>query len=400
MTDHPGHLVVEDGFIVHIDATRPAPSCDLGGEEFIVSPGFVDTHLHLPQFDSIGADNLELLDWLDRVIFAAELKWNDVDYARAISARVADELHSFGTTSIAAYATSSHASTQAALDCFAAAGFAGHIGQVLMDRNAPESLLVPSGLALGQAATLQQRGDIAPAVTPRFAIACSPEMLRGAGRLAMKTGWYVQTHLAETQREIATVQSLFPNKTYTQVYEEAGLLTSRTLLGHGIYLAPDELALLHSHGSTIAHCPTANRFLDSGTMDWLAYEHRRLSLSLGSDIGAGPDRSMIRVARAAIDASKQSLASRPHTPPDSRPTILDPLSAEQVWWTITAGNAEKLGLTKRGHLATGTVADLLLIRPTKPLSESFPIGNLLYGWDDRWLHSTLARGRVVWRFDR
>jgi len=399
LTPTPGHIVIENGRIAHIDLARPSPAADGGGDDFIISPGFVDTHLHLPQFDAIGADGLELLEWLDQVIFPAEIAWNDVDFARAMAKRVGQELLSFGTTALAAYATSSHASTQAAIIELGKLGLCGHVGQVLMDRNAPDKLTVPASLAVSQAASLQSAGRIAPAVTPRFAISCSPELLSLAGRLARKTGWIIQTHLAETIPECKQVRGLFEGSSplwsgsYTSVYANAGLLTNRSLLGHGIHLSPDELTLVRDAGSLIAHCPTANRFLSAGTMNASQLKQASVGLCLGSDIGAGPDRSMVRVARAMIDAAKQLSPSHPLAMPQLP-------SAGEAWWRITAENAAALGLVDTGSLTLGACADLLLLRPSKPWkSAPDPLARLLYAWDDRWIRSVFAMGRIVYSGD-
>ena len=81
----PGHLVIDGGRIVHVDPARPSPAPDLGGEDCLITPAFTDTHVHLPQFDAIGVDGLELLDWLERAIFPAEMKWADTEYAAAMA---------------------------------------------------------------------------------------------------------------------------------------------------------------------------------------------------------------------------------------------------------------------------------------------------------------------------
>ncbi len=70
------------------------------------------------------------------------------------------------------------------MEALAAAGMSGYVGQVLMDRNAPAELVVPAREALASAAALKAVGRISPAVTPRFAVTCSEEMLHGAGELA------------------------------------------------------------------------------------------------------------------------------------------------------------------------------------------------------------------------
>ncbi len=376
----PGTLAIRGG---RIESVREGldPRADLGGPGFFVTPGFVDTHLHLAQFDSIGIDNLELLEWLNTAIFPAEGRWADTDYAAAMTERVAAELLGAGTTSVAAYATVHHEGAQAAIAALARTGISGHVGQVLMDRHAPGYLTRPAQQLLEEAANLKAVGRVQPAVTPRFAVTCSEELLRGAGELATATGWLVQTHLSETRAECELVSRLFPGRSYTQVYEETGLLTPRTVLGHGIWLDEGERTLLAKNGCAIAHCPTANRFLAAGEMPRAVVKAAGVRVALGSDVAGGPDRSMVRVARAMIDTAKQVGGGVPR--------------AGECWHQITGTNADSLGLSGVGRLKAGGVADVLVVQPRDGWQDSpDPLSMLLYAWDDRWLRLTMTAGEV------
>jgi guanine deaminase len=394
----PGTLTVRGDRIASINTGLHAHP-DFGGPEHLISPGFVDTHVHLPQFDSIGADGMELLDWLDRVIFPAEAKWADADIAGAMATRAAKELLSFGTTSVAAYATSHHAGARAAIEALADAGMGGYVGQVLMDRNAPSELLVPAKESLASAARLAPRGRIVPAVTPRFAITSTEELLQGAGDLARKTGSPIQTHLSETSREVERVSELFNGRSYVDVYKQAGLLGPRSILGHGIWLGDGDHRVLNESGAVVAHCPTANRFLEAGEMDRARALAAGVRASLGSDVAAGPDRSMIRVARAMIDTAKQVRQGRGANPtPKGSGEHRGIPDAAECWWQVTAGNADAMGLAETGRLGTGMWADLAVIRPAHAwLRSPDPLAAVLYAWDDRWLEATLVGGRIGYR---
>lgn len=348
----------------------------------LISPGFVDAHVHLPQFDSIGIAGLELLDWLDRVIFPAEARWADSDFAGAMADRAGRRLLSYGTTAVAAYATVHHAAAQASIDALAALGLSGHVGQVLMDREAPPELVRPADQLVREASQLAPRGRIAPSVTPRFAITCSDRLLSHAGKLAAATGWLVQTHLAETRREIARVGELFGGLNYLSVYERAGLLTDRAVFAHAVHLGASDRVQLAAGGGTIAHCPGANLFLNAGAMDRAAALAAGVRTALGSDIAGGPDHSMIRVARAMIETAWRLGHVGPAAP-----------SAAEAWWQISAGNARALGLSNTGELRPGAAADLLVLNPTTPWPTSpDPLSTLLFGWDDRWLTRTVVGG--------
>jgi guanine deaminase len=397
----PGTVVVRGDRIVEVvPGLHPSP--DFGGPEHLITPGFIDTHVHLPQFDSIGAEGLELLDWLERVIFPAEARWVDASYAASMAARVAGDLLSCGTTSVAAYATSHHAATRAAIESLASAGMSGYVGQVLMDRNGPTELLCPAREALASAAMLEPRGRIRPAVTPRFAITCSNELLCGAAELAREKGWMIQTHLAETLREMEAVERFFIDLSYPHVYGERGLLGPRTVLAHGIWLDDDDLKYLRQFGCVIAHCPTANRFLEAGEMNLGRTLQAGVPASLGSDVAGGPDRSMVRVARAMIETAKQVKQGAASTPSD-RATDEEVWArgapdAREAWWQITMGNADSIGLDGAGRISPGAWADLVVIKPSSTWMGSVdPLAAVLWGWDDRWIEATLASGRLGYR---
>ena len=357
---------------------------DHGGPHALITPGFIDTHLHLPQFDMIGAHGLPLLSWLSNVTFPAEGKWSEPDYARGMTDRAIDQLLAVGTTGICAYATVHHKAAIAALEVAAQRGMRGVIGQVLMDRNAPDDLCRPAAQLLDEAAELGHRfpanGRIAAAVTPRFAVACSPELLAGAAQLAKDQQSLIQSHLAETLDECEWVRQLFGGQTYVEVYRETDLLTPRSIFGHGVHLDDDDRKLLSASSALIAHCPTANSFLRSGTMNHEFLRSGGVPLTLGSDVGAGYERSMVRVARAMIEAAS-TLGN--HN-----------LAAATAWHAITAGNADALGWSDAGRLRAGGAADLLVIEPTIAWQEGTvdPLAMLMFAWDDRWLKTTVLRG--------
>ncbi len=376
-----GTLRIRDGVIAEVNIGDHPSKFDVGGPDALISPGFIDAHLHLPQFDLIGAHGMPLLQWLAEVTFPSEMKWDDPDYARRMMSRVVGQLLSVGTTGIAAYATVHHAGTIAAMEVATTAGLRGVIGQVLMDREAPDDLCRPASQLLSEAAELQERfpagARMSAAVTPRFAVSCSDELLAGAGRLARETGATVQTHLAENRDECDYVGHLFGGRSYVDVYERAELLGPRSVLGHGIHLDEVDRATLRRSDSTIAHCPTANSFLRSGTMSRHALRRDDVKLAVGSDIGAGYERSMVRVARAMIEAAS--------TLSDDYP------SPAEGWYAITAGNADVLGWTGDGRLSIGSAADLVVIEPTIRWLDgmSDPLSMLMFAWDDRWITQTM-----------
>lgn len=403
----PGRLTIEHARITRIeeDESRVGQS-DLGGEDALIIPGLIDAHVHLPQFDSMGIDGMTLLEWLDRVIFPAECRWADADHAGEMALRAGRSLLSFGTTGICAYATVHHEAARRAIEAIAGLGMRAMVGQVLMDRNAPPELcrdakgLIEEAGALTTWARDRAAGDprradvdenawrVEHAITPRFAVSCTRELLVGAGSLARALGAPVQTHLSEMRAECELVRSLFDGRSYAGVYQDAGLLGPRSIFAHAVWLEEGEASMLASSGSRVAHCPTANAFLQSGDCPRRWLEGRGVRTLVGSDIAGGTDRSMVRVARAMIEAAKRVRASE--SAPDASHAIPTP---SEAWWRITGGNADALGWPRAARLMPGAEADLLIVRPDIPWrSSADPLGTLMYAWDDRWLEQTLVAG--------
>ncbi|WP_168564856.1 amidohydrolase family protein [Crateriforma spongiae] len=384
----PGQIWIRHGRIERVAWGETSQDADLGGDDCVIMPGLVDAHLHLPQFDVIGAHGTTLLRWLNESVFPAESLWSAPEYAAAMTERVIRQLHGVGTTAIAAYATVHHQGTMAALRTAQRMGVKGVIGQVLMDREAPEAWLENSDRQIETAsATLDAfppGSPLSAAVTPRFAVACSMDLLRRAGALAKQTRAIVQTHLAETVAECDLVSQRFDGLDYAGVYDQAGLLHSRSILGHGIHLDENQRRRLADRGAHIAHCPTANSFLRSGVMNRETLIESGISVGLGSDIGAGYERSMVRVARAMIEAAA-SIGQRFPT-------------AAQAWWQITHGNARLIGMPPGERLSPGRPADLIIVRPDDDWHSRLadPLAGLMFGWDDRWIRQTIVDGRIVY----
>jgi guanine deaminase len=210
-----------------------------------------------------------------------------------------------------------------------------------------------------------QSGLVSPVVTPRFALACSEEMLRRLGSLAEERNLLIQTHMSENLDEIAEVERRF-KKTYPEVLRDAGLLTDRSVLAHCVHLNQTQLDLVKESGATCSHCPLSNFQLDSGIAPIWWYKSQGYSnLGLGSDVAGGYAVSMTEVMKGAILGSK-SLA---FVNKDWKS-----LTYKNVLYMATVGGANALKLAgKVGRFAVGYEFDAQLIDPygdvTSPLDS-------------------------------
>ena len=338
---------------------------------YVLMPGMVDLHAHLPQVPNAGLGaGIGLLPWLERYIFPLERAF-DEEAAERLAPRVFRAMAGAGTTTAVVYGAIFEPSLDASFRAAEAHGIRAVIGKVMMDRLTYDRLTPAQALeiSLRQSADLCERwhgrdeARLQYAFTPRFAVACSAEMLSESAALAARYGAYWQTHIAEDADEIAEVARLFPEaRDYLDVYDRAGGLGARTILAHAVRLSGGELARLVESGSHIAHCPASNLFLGAGLMPLAAYLEAGASVGLGSDVAGGPDLSLFSVMRAGAYVQgalrAQGRAFR----------VLAPLD----WLRLgTLDGARALGLDKvTGSLEVGKEADVIAVDPR--MSDPLP----------------------------
>ena len=330
----------------------------------IVMPGLVDLHAHLPQWPNAGLGaGLDVLTWLRRYIFPLEREFR-ADTARRLAPLFYNALAAAGTTTVLAYGAVFEDSTDAAFAAAEEHGIRLVLGKVMMDRFRYDEALADSDVldaSLAQSQRLIDRwhgrddGRLRYAVTPRFAVSCSPEMLRESAQLAHRTGAYWQTHLAEDRNEIEEVARLFPEALdYTDVYDRAGALGARTVVAHAVHLSEREVLRLAESGTRIAHCPSSNLFLASGAMPLARYLEAGVVVGLGSDVAAGPDVSIFGEMRAGsyTQSGRRTMLGDPE--PQMKPFD---------WLRLgTLDGARVLGLDERiGSIEPGKEADFICI---------------------------------------
>ena len=395
-----GFLAVgDDGRIHSVGDSSEKPEgtvIDLG-EDALITPGFIDTHLHAPQLEMIGSYGGHLLEWLNRYTFPTERKFEDPEHARRVAKAFYDELLRNGTLAALVFSTIHRQATDIFFEEAERRGFRGIIGKTMMDRNAPDYLLdaSPQQSYDDSRALLQKwhgRGLLRYAITPRFAPTSTPELLEAAGQLKKEfpDAW-VHTHISENKNEVLWVQSLFPEAEYADVYDRYGLLDDRAVLAHGVYLTAEELDLLSRRGARISHCPNSNLFLGSGLFPLYRILNAGVIVGLGSDIGAGTTPSMFNAMADAYKVQQVQSVS---------------LSPFHLWYLATLGGARALRLDdETGSLEPGKSADFLVIDPHGTPLLSMRTGRaaslvdllagLIFMGDDRAVQRSVIAGRIV-----
>jgi guanine deaminase len=356
-----GALLVRDGVIAArgslaaLAAEHPGePVTRLDGG--LLVPGFIDTHVHFPQIRAIGGLGMPLLDWLERCALPEESKLADVAYAREVASEFLDGLLASGTTSALVFGSHFAAAMDELFGAAEQRGLNITSGLVLSDRilrpdllNSPETALADSADLIGR---WHDRGRLRYAVTPRFSLSATDEMLDVCARLLGKGVWFT-SHVNENLAEIATVAGLFPGaRHYLDTYRRHGLVTERSVFAHNVHPDDAELATLAEHGASVAHCPTSNCALGSGLFPLRRHVEHGVHIALGSDVGAGAGLFLPKEALQAYFIQQLLGADG---------LALTPV---HLLYLATRAGAQALGLDDRvGDFAVGKDFDAVWLRP-------------------------------------
>lgn len=356
-------LLVTDGMITargpYAELRRRHPGeqvVDLTGG--LVLPGLVDTHVHFPQARVIGALGMPLLDWLDQCALPEEARMADLPYAVSVAADFVRGLVSAGTTSALVFGAHVAPAVDALFAEASRVGLRVTSGLVLGDRLLRSELHTTPEQAHLESVALAARwhgvGRNRYAVTPRFSLSCSDELLAACGTVLDDVpGAMVTSHVNENPREIAAVSELFGGRSYVETYDRHGLVGPRTVLAHDVHPTDPELRLLADRGAAVAHCPTSNAALGSGLFPLARHLAHGVPVALGSDVGAGTGFSLLKEGLQAYFA-QQLLGERGH-----------PLTAAHLLHLATAAGAEALGLAEVGDLSVGKRFDALWLCPAE-----------------------------------
>lgn len=398
-----GLLVVEDGRITAVGpATELLPILAPDTEvvthtDALITPGFIDTHIHFPQTGMIGSYGEQLLDWLETYTFPCERQFADKTHADQVAQLFLGELLRNGTTTALVFGSVHPESVDALFEAAERLDLRLIAGKVMMDRNAPDYLTDTADSSYQDSKALIERwhgkGRLHYAVTPRFAPTSTPEQLAAAGRLLEEhPGVYLHTHLSENLKEIDWVKALYPERSgYLDVYDHYRLLGERSVFAHGVHLCDAECQRLAETGSAVAFCPTSNLFLGSGLFNLPQAERFGVRVGLGTDVGAGTSFSLLATLNEAYKVMQLQ---------DVR---LHPFKS---LYLATLGGARALRLEERiGSLAPGHDADFVVLdykatplldyrlQQSRSIEETLFVLTTL--GDDRVVRETYAAGRCV-----
>lgn len=380
----------EDDYQQNIAAARASNSLVEFGSDHYLFPGFVDLHIHAPQWPQLGsALDVPLEVWLQEHTFPLEAKYEDAAFAREVYADLVSSLLANGTTTAVYFATIHAEATRILADTCSAKGQRSFVGKVVMDNadecpeyyrdKDTETALTETAEFIEYVQTQHSDEDLVkPIITPRFIPSCTDDALRGLGDLVEKTGCHVQTHCSESDWQHGYVIER-TGKSDANALRDFGLMTRHTVLAHGNFLTDDDMAVVKEAGAGVAHCPLSNYFFSNAVFPLRRALEKGVRVGLGTDISGGPSASMLENCRHVVNSSRLlEEGVRADLDRSDRRTEDSRADFREALYIATAGGAEVLDL-KVGKFEVGYKFDAILIDPfakNAPIYKDFGLFDL------------------------
>lgn len=371
---HENHtLVINEGRIIDL---LPNETADGKYQPVVVEtlaqhaliPGLVNAHTHTPMTLMRGiADDLPLMEWLQKHIWPLEQKWISEAFVRDGADLAIAEMIRSGTTcfndmyffpEIIAHQALHH-------------GIRASIGLILIDfptvwaQNADEYL--EKGLDLHD--QLRHEALISTPFAPHAPYTVSDQPLQKIRVLADELDLPIHMHLHETQQEIQQSRQQH-GRTPLQRLFDLGLIDPAYIAVHMTQLEDREIQQFAETGASIVHCPESNLKLASGFCPVAKCLEAGINVALGTDGAASNnDLDMLSEMRTAALVAKGVAGNASVLP------------AHTALRMATLNGAKALGLDdKIGSLEIGKWADLTAINlqtlETLPLYD--PISQIVY----------------------
>lgn len=365
-----GGMFIRDGWIENVGPTLDIPAVadevvDLSGH--LVLPGLVNTHHHLYQTLTRafpGAQDTRLFDWL-RTLYPVWARMTP-DHVRTATRLGLVELALTGATTVFdhQYLWPNGSGIDDQFEGAAGLNIRFHAARGSMSLGESDGGLPPDSVVeahhdilddTGRSIATHHDGSRGAArrvvVAPCSPFTVTPELMRDSAALARETGTRLHTHLAETNDEEEFCLERFGLRPVAYM-ETVDWVGGDVWYAHAVHVADDEVARMGESGTGVAHCPTSNMRLASGTAPISRYLGAGVPVGLGVDGSASNDSShMMAETRQALLLNRLAAAA-------SGAALM---TAREALHLATAGGAAVLGRDDIGVLAPGMAGDFVAI---------------------------------------
>jgi 5-methylthioadenosine/S-adenosylhomocysteine deaminase len=370
LTDHA--LVIDAGRIVALvpfaTADRDyAPRERVTLSDHALIPGLVNAHCHAAMTLLRGvADDVPLKAWLEEHIWPREARFVAPDFVHDGTLLAAAEMLRAGITCC----NDMYFYPDAAAQAYEEAGMRAMIGMPILDFPTPYAADADGYLQRGFAArdAFKHAPRLAFSLAPHAPYTVSDDTWHSVVVYARQLDLIVQTHLAETRREVDEARATSHESPLARL-DRLGATGPSFVAVHAVHVDAHDIELLAAQGCHVVHCAGSNMKLASGIAPVAALLARGVNVALGTDGAASNNRlDMLDEMRLASLAAKVQTGDAAALP------------ASTLLRMATLAGAAALGLDARtGSLVPGKEADVTAVRladvETLPLYD--PVSQLV-----------------------
>ena len=383
-----GYLGIDGDRIDYVGAEEPREAYDETKDmtHRLLLPGLINGHTHtgMSLLRGLGSD-LPLDKWLFDTVFPVEDRLTDEDLRLGMELSMLEMIAS-GTTAF----TDMYMGAAYCAPAILASGMKANLCRPLQSFDPEEDPMTCRRMEEMLALFDQWNGAGEGRIKTDFSIhaeyTCTERMVRAAAEEAHKRGAGMHIHLSETAAEQQNCIEKY-GLTPARWFDKLGAFDGRAYAAHGVWLTPEDRALLRDRGVVVVHCPESNLKLGSGVADVPAMIDQGLTVALGTD-GAASNNNLNMI-------EEMHLVSLLHKGVHREPTLLSP---RQVLAMATVNGARLQGRPDTGVLAVGYRADVVAIDMDRPhlTPNTDPLSNLLYSAQGGDVCLTMADGRVLY----
>ena len=382
-----GWIGIKEDVIAHVGNTcRDIPAADqtIDAKGGLILPGLVNGHTHAAMSLFRGlADDLPLMDWLNRYIFPAESKM-DRQFVYTGTLLAAAEMILSGTTTFCDMYLFEDETAKAARDI----GMRCLAGEVLYDFPSPNYGDIDKGFEYSRHLIEKWADDplVSVAVEPHSAYTCSPDLIMKANELAETYHVPLIIHMSETRGEVMEIQEKYGKKPFAHL-RNLGVLGPHVIADHCVWVDESEMDIMADFKVNVIHNPESNMKLASGFAPVPRLIEKGITVGLGTD-GCASNNNLDLF-------SEMDSAAKMHKVNTLDPTVMD---ARTVLRMATVEGAKALGLGDRiGSLESGKKADIIVVDTDKPhlIPMYHPYSHLVYAARGSDVSHSIINGRPV-----
>ncbi len=381
----PGDLYIENNCIKAIgrEIAGPGESCKIiQGEGKVLIPGLVNLHNHaaMTLFRNY-ADDLPLMDWLQKKIMPAEARLTGEDVFWGTSLALLEMLRGGTTTFVDMYYYMDEVARACLESGIRAVLSEGIIG---VNEDIGNKTL---HIAKKFANNWQDAGNgrITTMLGPHAPYTCPPDFLKKVLKDTADLDTSFHIHLSESRSEMEEFIEKY-GKTPVGMMQEVGLLERPVLAAHCVYLTDEDIDLLVAGKVGISHNPGSNLKLGSGIAPLPRMLAKNARVGLGTD-GAASNNNLDMFEEIRLC----SLLQKGY---HENPTLI---TANEALGLATRGGGRALNMEHIGIIRAGARADLALLDFQKPHLQppNNPVANIVYSASHNDVDTVIVDGRVL-----